>query len=439
MSNTFQQIRFHIIILLCFALIFQPELASQANGQSCIFHNNDRLLEEVTDGNSIDYDYDDNGSLIQKVDGSITSDYTYDLRGRLASVHRTGDVFHTCYRYNPDGIRVQTKLKAGSMFFPYREYLIDPYNHTGYAQVFREADETTSTQTVYILGNDVLAQATDSPTPKYFLYDGHGSVRQLTNSSGSVIESYSYDAYGVMLGGNPTPGAPAATLLLYAGEYFDTDSQHYYNRARWYDPLNGRFNRLDPYSGNNLDPQSLHKYLYCHADPVNGIDPSGQLTLTELKVSVSIYIKSMATMVKAAFAAGGAAIGRLWNAIGTQVQIWADQVFNMFPRLQVFYNTHIGNRIIDYTLRYGNKTAHLEVKYRIPTTYTGDAFNRLVEQINAMVSYGQGRSVIWTLREPTVAQLTRIQQAVGPVIFNQVQFVHSIDGLYNWIQLFFNI
>jgi hypothetical protein len=33
---------------------------------------------------------------------------------------------------------------------------------------------------------------------------------------------------------------------------------------------------VDPYAGNRREPQSLHKYLYCHGDPVNNIDPSGQ-------------------------------------------------------------------------------------------------------------------------------------------------------------------
>jgi len=42
------------------------------------------------------------------------------------------------------------------------------------------------------------------------------------------------------------------------------------------DPLTGRFNRTDDYPGNNQAPQSLHKYLYCHGNPINGIDPSSE-------------------------------------------------------------------------------------------------------------------------------------------------------------------
>ena len=67
--------------------------------------------------------------------------------------------------------------------------------------------------------------------------------------------------------------------MLYAGEHFDTDAQNYYLRARWYDQNTGRFNRFDPFTGNNQDPQSLHKYLYVHNNPVMNIDPSGNMTL----------------------------------------------------------------------------------------------------------------------------------------------------------------
>ena len=42
----------------------------------------------------------------------------------------------------------------------------------------------------------------------------------------------------------------------------------------------GGFNRLDDFAGIKSDPQSLHKYAYCHGSPVNGIDPSGTFSLT---------------------------------------------------------------------------------------------------------------------------------------------------------------
>jgi RHS repeat-associated protein len=71
---------------------------------------------------------------------------------------------------------------------------------------------------------------------------------------------------------------PTGDGLYYSGEMFDPTLKMYNLRARYYNPANGRFNATDPYSGSSYDPQSLHKYLYCHADPVNMVDPLGLFT-----------------------------------------------------------------------------------------------------------------------------------------------------------------
>ncbi|MDR2438266.1 MAG: RHS repeat-associated core domain-containing protein, partial [Planctomycetaceae bacterium] len=91
-----------------------------------------------------------------------------------------------------------------------------------------------------------------------------------------MLELYAFDAYGNAIGFDPSV---ALTEFLYSGEQFDSKIGQQYLRARYYNPANGRFNRLDPFFGNLNDPQSLHKYLYTHADPVNGIDPSGSMNV----------------------------------------------------------------------------------------------------------------------------------------------------------------
>ncbi len=47
------------------------------------------------------------------------------------------------------------------------------------------------------------------------------------------------------------------------------------SQARYLNPNTGRFQTMDTYEGNQSDPLSLHKYVYTHCNPVNGIDPSG--------------------------------------------------------------------------------------------------------------------------------------------------------------------
>jgi RHS repeat-associated protein len=110
----------------------------------------------------------------------------------------------------------------------------------------------------------------------YFTFDGHGSTRVLTDYIGAIADLYSFDAYGNAIGFDPSV---ALTEFLYSGEQFDSKIGQQYLRARYYNPVTGRFNRLDPFFGNLNDPQSLHKYLYTHADPVNGIDPSGEIAI----------------------------------------------------------------------------------------------------------------------------------------------------------------
>ena len=77
------------------------------------------------------------------------------------------------------------------------------------------------------------------------------------------------------------------TSILYSGEQTDASGLQYL-RARYYDPANGRFNRLDPFAGNNSDPQSLHKYLYAHGNPVMNVDPTGLFSIVSIGAASGI-------------------------------------------------------------------------------------------------------------------------------------------------------
>jgi hypothetical protein len=48
-------------------------------------------------------------------------------------------------------------------------------------------------------------------------------------------------------------------------------------------PDSGRFWTRDEYEGDRFDPNTLHKYLYVEASPVDAIDPSGMMRLNELQ------------------------------------------------------------------------------------------------------------------------------------------------------------
>jgi RHS repeat-associated protein len=78
--------------------------------------------------------------------------------------------------------------------------------------------------------------------------------------------------YGSLIAqtGNNTPNN-----YLYCGQQWDPDMGQYYLRQRTFNPNTGRFWTVDTYQGNRYDSLSLHKYLYCHANPINLSDPSG--------------------------------------------------------------------------------------------------------------------------------------------------------------------
>jgi RHS repeat-associated protein len=123
-------------------------------------------------------------------------------------------------------------------------------------------------------------------TPSFYGYDGFGNVRQLTNASGTVTDTYEYDAFGHTF----TTSGSTPNNYLYRGEQYDPDLGLYYLRARYMNPVTGRFMSRDPEDGITTDPKTLHKYLYASGDPVNGSDPTGRADLVEYAANVSNFV-----------------------------------------------------------------------------------------------------------------------------------------------------
>ena len=74
---------------------------------------------------------------------------------------------------------------------------------------------------------------------------------------------------------------------MFTGQQWDSASQTYYLRARYYSPPDGRFLSPDPLAGRNQDPVSLHRYVYAHDDPTDRVDPSGEADDTLIGASIS--------------------------------------------------------------------------------------------------------------------------------------------------------
>lgn len=244
------------------------------------YDNNDRLTKE---GN-VDYTYDNNGNMLTRKVGASTINYAYDYENRLISIQGPGSTIQ--HAYEPTGARISTTVNGVTT-----KYINDINNNL--SRVLEERNSSGNLLANYIYGNGLISQYRSGLLSCYHA-DGLGSIRALTNATGAITDAYNYDAFGNII----TKTGSSTNNFLFAGEQFDSEANQYFLRARYYIPGIGRFSSTDPYKGDELNTITLNKYIYGNADPVNNIDPSGQFTLVDALVALSI-IACLVTLIHA--------------------------------------------------------------------------------------------------------------------------------------------
>jgi RHS repeat-associated protein len=140
-----------------------------------------------------------------------------------------------------------------------------------------ETDDANVIQTSYILANGMLLGQISGADTRYRVTDVQGSTRLLTDPTGAVTSSYSYDAFGTL-----QSTGDVETKYLYTGQQFDDETGLYSLRARYYNPGVGRFTARDVYGGNYAT--ELNRYVYTANNPIMGSDPSGFSNLNTYSV-----------------------------------------------------------------------------------------------------------------------------------------------------------
>jgi RHS repeat-associated protein len=380
------------------------------------FDNNDRLTSETlttATGTTVttNYTWDGNGNLASKSAPSEYTGYIFDADKRLVEVRRgatqsTATVVAS-YGYDGDGQRIRKTTAGGST-----RYLIDP--KTEWPQVVLES--SASQATAYVWGDTLRQQASGAngtaataPAENLIPLPGHLSTTLAAiDATGAVVEAAEATAYGELANSNPR------LKHQYTGEYWQAEAGLTYLRARWMSPEQGRFLSLDPLEGRAAVPKSIARYAYANADPLQYIDPSGEISLASVGgVSINI-VSGFATRAQVAFQAGRVVGGQAVRTLGKVVERRVQEMIRQCFKGEIQRNVRVGGgrRSIDFLLELKDRNELLEVKYKVPRSGS-EALTRLINQIRS--AQGDGHQISVFFSQPfSAAQRRRILDALGP-------------------------
>jgi RHS repeat-associated protein len=245
-----------------------------ANGNRTIAGYQTGTGNELTNDGTYTYTYDSAGNMTQKSKGLglETWYYGYDTLNHLTSVRETTNgttnELTVTYTYDVLGDRVQQdKWKTGSSTVSTR-FAYDGQN------VWADTDTSNNVLARYLHGDgadQILARSVANNQTNagvaLYLTDMLGSVRDLENTSQTIIDHLDYTAFGVVT----ETTASAGDRYKYQGGQYDADTGEVRFGRRDDIPTIARWDVQDALG---LNPDT-NLYRFVRNDPTNATDPSG--------------------------------------------------------------------------------------------------------------------------------------------------------------------
>ena len=293
--------------------------------------NNQLTSASNPEASSESFNYDSLGNRLQDSLGQYLYDtakqriqedyrflYTFDNNGNLTTkIEKTNNFNFTNFEYNSQNQLIKIKKFEDNVLIQESSYAYDALGRRMEKVVDHKIDDSKDfTRRFGYDGNELLFETdenndilasytqstlrTDDPlainiTTKgqekgralasgdyYYLKDGLGSVTDIINDNGELIQHYIYSSFGELLKVVNRSGADISTspildpFVTYTSREHDKESGLYYYRARYYEPALGQFLTADPDPGSLDSPNSfLSKFTYVANNPIANIDPSG--------------------------------------------------------------------------------------------------------------------------------------------------------------------
>lgn len=229
------------------------------------------------DGNLISYDYDPKSNQLKKVTGNgvQNQNYQYDLNGNtildgskgnliigynLLNLPKdiSGDNFDITYNYDVTG----QKLSKASTATGFKEYIGGIHYTNGAIEFVATAE------------GRAIRRSDDTYIYQYNLIDHQGNVRvtldkdPITLQARRLQEDYYYP-FGMRMSVSPVS---LDNHYLYNGKELQDELGQLDYGSRFYDPVIGRWNVMDPHAESYM---GTSPYAYVLNSPINLIDPSG--------------------------------------------------------------------------------------------------------------------------------------------------------------------
>ncbi len=227
-------------------------VASSLHGSGYVTGPGNRLLSDGT----FNYEYDKEGNLSKRTEiaGGDYREFTWDFRNRLVAViDKTSAGTPTqevTFSYDAFDRRIgksvdtmpEDAIDAVFTDFVYDgdDVIMDFIEYPVFGPTRPELSER------YLHGpaiDQVLAQDNAAGSVQWHLTDHLGTVRDLVDGAGVVVNHIVYDVYGNVVS---QANATIDSRYLFTGREFDPETEQHYYRARYYDSKAGRFISEDP-------------------------------------------------------------------------------------------------------------------------------------------------------------------------------------------------